>query len=124
MVVALLIFGPKRLPELARSLGRGMAEFRRASSDLRQTLQEADPANDPVKPAPPAAPSIAPPVSAGSAAREATDEKELDGDSQHAEHADRASLEPEKVAATPGQPAASEQADAPPETEKPGAHGG
>jgi TatA/E family protein of Tat protein translocase len=41
LVVALLVFGPKRLPELARSLGRGLAEFRRASSDLRQTLQEA-----------------------------------------------------------------------------------
>ena len=40
-VIALLIFGPSRLPELARSLGRGMAEFRRASNDLRQSLNEA-----------------------------------------------------------------------------------
>jgi sec-independent protein translocase protein TatA len=38
MVVALLVLGPKRLPEVARSLGRGLAEFRRASSDLRQSL--------------------------------------------------------------------------------------
>jgi TatA/E family protein of Tat protein translocase len=38
MVVALLVFGPKRLPELARSLGRGLAEFRRASSDLRRSM--------------------------------------------------------------------------------------
>ena len=38
MAVALLVLGPKRLPELARSLGRGMAEFRRASTDLRNTL--------------------------------------------------------------------------------------
>lgn len=37
--VALLVLGPKRLPEMARSLGRGMAEFRRASSELRNTLQ-------------------------------------------------------------------------------------
>ncbi|HEB90195.1 MAG TPA: twin-arginine translocase TatA/TatE family subunit [Deltaproteobacteria bacterium] len=37
-VVALLVFGPKRLPELARTLGRGLAEFRRASNDLRQSL--------------------------------------------------------------------------------------
>jgi len=37
-VVALLIFGPKRLPEFARSLGKGLAEFRRASSDLRQSF--------------------------------------------------------------------------------------
>ncbi len=38
LVVALLVFGPKRVPELARTVGRGLAEFRRASSDLRQTL--------------------------------------------------------------------------------------
>ena len=38
-VIALLVFGPKRLPELGRSLGRGMAEFRRASSDLRNSVE-------------------------------------------------------------------------------------
>ncbi|NNL87071.1 MAG: twin-arginine translocase TatA/TatE family subunit [Myxococcales bacterium] len=53
LVVALLIFGPSKLPEMARSLGRGMAEFRRASSDLRSSLIEA--AED--KPEPPSAPS-------------------------------------------------------------------
>jgi len=37
-VIALLIFGPKRLPELARGLGKGLAEFRRASNDLRQSF--------------------------------------------------------------------------------------
>ena len=41
MVVALLVFGPAKLPELARSLGRGLAEFRRASLDLRQSVMEA-----------------------------------------------------------------------------------
>ena len=35
-VIGLLVLGPKRLPELARSLGRGLAEFRRASTDLRR----------------------------------------------------------------------------------------
>lgn len=38
VVVALLIFGPQRLPEFARTLGKGLAEFRRASNELRQTL--------------------------------------------------------------------------------------
>lgn len=38
LIVALLVLGPKRLPEIARSLGKGLAEFRRASSDLRQSL--------------------------------------------------------------------------------------
>lgn len=51
LVVALLIFGPAKLPELARTLGRGLAEFRRASSDLRQTLTAAT--EEPPKPAPP-----------------------------------------------------------------------
>jgi TatA/E family protein of Tat protein translocase len=37
-VVALLIFGPKRLPELARTLGKGMAEFRKASNELRRSF--------------------------------------------------------------------------------------
>ena len=46
LVVALLVFGPKRLPELARMLGRGMGEFRRASSDLRQSLALDDLQND------------------------------------------------------------------------------
>ena len=38
-VVALLVFGPRRLPELGRSLGRGLAEFRRASSDLKNSIE-------------------------------------------------------------------------------------
>ena len=38
LVVALLVLGPKRMPELARTMGKGLAEFRRASNDLRQTL--------------------------------------------------------------------------------------
>lgn len=58
LVVALLIFGPTKLPELARSLGRGLAEFRRASSDLRSQLL--DPPVEAPKPAP--APAVAAPV--------------------------------------------------------------
>ncbi len=36
LVIGLLVLGPKRLPDLARSLGRGLAEFRRASTDMRK----------------------------------------------------------------------------------------
>jgi len=36
LVIALIVLGPKRLPELARSLGKSLNEFRRASSDLRR----------------------------------------------------------------------------------------
>ena len=52
LVIALLVFGPKRLPELARSLGRGLNEFRRASTDLRRTLTEAV-EEPPIAPPPP-----------------------------------------------------------------------
>jgi sec-independent protein translocase protein TatA len=38
-VVALLVFGPKRLPELGRSLGRGIAEFRKASTELKSSIE-------------------------------------------------------------------------------------
>jgi len=39
-VIALIVFGPRKLPELGRSLGKGIAEFKRASNDLRSTLEE------------------------------------------------------------------------------------
>jgi TatA/E family protein of Tat protein translocase len=43
LIVALLVIGPKKLPDLAKSLGRGFAEFRRASDDLKEQLDlEAD----------------------------------------------------------------------------------
>lgn len=38
LVLALLIFGPKRLPEIGRTIGRGMAEFRKASNELKRTI--------------------------------------------------------------------------------------
>jgi TatA/E family protein of Tat protein translocase len=38
LVVALLVMGPKKLPELARTLGKGLAEFRRASNDLKRSI--------------------------------------------------------------------------------------
>lgn len=38
MAFALLIFGPRKLPELGRTLGKGMAEFRRATSDLKRSI--------------------------------------------------------------------------------------
>jgi sec-independent protein translocase protein TatA len=40
LVIALIIFGPRKLPELGRSLGKSIGEFRRASNELRSTLEE------------------------------------------------------------------------------------
>ncbi len=39
-VIALVVIGPKRLPDLARALGRGYAEFRRATNELKQSFEE------------------------------------------------------------------------------------
>jgi TatA/E family protein of Tat protein translocase len=39
-VVALVVFGPEKLPELARNLGKVMAEFRRATGDIRSTFED------------------------------------------------------------------------------------
>ena len=39
-VVALIFFGPRKLPELGRSLGKSLSEFKRASNELRSTLEE------------------------------------------------------------------------------------
>jgi sec-independent protein translocase protein TatA len=38
--IALIIFGPRKLPELGRSLGKSLAEFKRASNELKNTLDE------------------------------------------------------------------------------------
>lgn len=39
-IVALVVFGPRKLPELGKSLGKGLAEFKKASTELQRTLDE------------------------------------------------------------------------------------
>jgi len=39
MALALIVLGPKRLPDIAKALGRGLAEFKRASDELKQTFE-------------------------------------------------------------------------------------
>lgn len=72
LVIALIVFGPRKLPEIGKSIGRMMAEFRKASNDFRRTLDdevEADKARavEPVTPAPAAeTPADPPPSTAAS----------------------------------------------------------
>ena len=40
LTLALIIFGPRKLPELGRSLGKSLGEFKKASNELRNTLDE------------------------------------------------------------------------------------
>lgn len=40
LALALIVIGPKRLPDLAKALGRGMAEFRRATDELKRSMRE------------------------------------------------------------------------------------
>lgn len=40
MVIALIVIGPHKLPELAKSLGKGLAEFKKASEDFQRNIQE------------------------------------------------------------------------------------
>jgi len=40
LVIALIVFGPRKLPELGRSLGRSISEFKRATNELRTTVED------------------------------------------------------------------------------------
>ena len=56
LVIALLVIGPHKLPELAKSLGKGLAEFKKATDDFQRNIQEESRKAE-EKPAPPATPA-------------------------------------------------------------------
>ena len=50
LVLILVVFGPRRLPEFGRTIGKGLAEFKRASNDLRRSLEDEISLEDPRPP--------------------------------------------------------------------------
>ena len=65
LVVALIVFGPRRLPEIGKSMGKMLAEFRKASTDFKRTIEdelEAEKSRE-SQPTPTPAPETTPPVS-------------------------------------------------------------
>ena len=73
LVIALIVFGPRKLPELGRSLGKSLGEFKRASNDLRNTLEEEIHVEErtrtaPAPPAPASAPAAPEPAASAPAA--------------------------------------------------------
>ena len=76
LVVALVVLGPQRLPELARTLGKAMAEFRRQTSDIMEEFQvqamlddePRRPAPKPKAPEPPPTPASPPGTTPGGGA--------------------------------------------------------
>jgi len=64
-VVALIVFGPRKLPEIGKSLGKMMGEFRRASNEFRSTIEnevEAEKIRDAMRIEPPKVEPVAPPA--------------------------------------------------------------
>lgn len=57
LVLALLIFGPKRLPEVGRTLGKGLREFRKATTDLKRSVETEIALDETRDPPPPPEPS-------------------------------------------------------------------
>jgi len=59
--VALLVFGPRKLPDIGRSIGKALGEFRRATTDLKNTLEDEvsrEELKEIKKPDPPEAPVV------------------------------------------------------------------
>jgi len=84
LTLALIIFGPRKLPELGRSLGKSLGEFKRASNELRNTLDEEIRIEEErgTRPVRPATPAEAAPVAA--AAADETQDETVPRDSGHA----------------------------------------
>jgi TatA/E family protein of Tat protein translocase len=85
-VIALLVFGPNKLPEIARQVGKGMAEFRRVQHHLRRELDDAVHSvmeDDRAKPATPAVGGGPPPTGADTAEAATLEEEAAPGGAEN-----------------------------------------
>jgi len=118
LILALLLFGPRRLPEIGRTVGKSLAEFRRASNELRRTLENEVALEEPPKrPATPSVrPASSPPVPRGAAELAASKESPAPADDLPS-----ADEVPERTAGSdaPDPDAADREAPADPETGRP-----
>lgn len=67
-VIALIVFGPRRLPEMARTIGKTLNEFKKQANDLKSQFNAADFEDDPIKPDSPPGPGTVVPEPTGSVA--------------------------------------------------------
>jgi len=107
MAIALIVLGPKRLPDLARALGRGFSEFKRATDELKQTFEAETRSNDfkrpddaPTKLTPPGAMQEVSPEATNSVETEPVAENAAAGEDSNA----APSVKTEAAAKTEGTP--------------------
>jgi sec-independent protein translocase protein TatA len=122
-VVALVVFGPRKLPELGRSLGKSLSEFKRASNELRSTLDEEIHAED-------RRAAMAKPAAVPAAATSSSSQTDYGAPDDDADYPDGDPQDDYRVGATEANPPADEvtpaSAPAPtplPETVARGQHG-
>jgi TatA/E family protein of Tat protein translocase len=60
LIIALIVFGPRKLPEMGKSLGKMMAEFRKASADFKRTVEDEVEAEKHTQPALPVSAAVVP----------------------------------------------------------------
>lgn len=98
LIVGLIIFGPGKLPEVGRAVGKGLREFRKASSALQSALNEPE---KPAPPAPAAAPAPAPEPPQAAAAQPAASAETAASPKEEPSAAAPAEPAPQATAAEP-----------------------
>jgi sec-independent protein translocase protein TatA len=99
LVLALIIFGPKRLPEIGKTVGKSLREFRQASSDIRREIREG--LNDAPAPGSPATNG----EGAADAAAKAENVVSAEATASQSSAAGEASASPQEPPAAPPEPA-------------------